>query len=216
MTWKNLLFLLLATTLFSCKKNKDAQVVIQGTVSDKNTGNPSSGVTVKIYYQEISNSSFSTSYKLLTSTTTDASGNYTFSFSRPSATSYKFELSSDMHYGFTETKNADAISSTDPNTVNFLIESRSWFSVRIRNTSPVGALDQIIYQNTTANDCSSCCSHAAFIYTGMTLDTTFVCSKIGGTNNDFTWSVTKAGSTNSFNQSVYCAPFDTTFYDLNY
>ena len=213
-----ILILLFSILLFfsACKKNKNRDITFQGVVTDLNTSDPSSGITIKFYYQEIGNSTFSSAYKLIGSTTTDANGNYSFSTEKLSAASYRYELSSARDFTSSYSENADNISSSEVNTRNFTIESKSWFSIRIHNGSPVGALDEIIYQNTGLSDCSSCCNNTAFVHTGMVLDTTFVCTKKGGKNINFTWSVTKATVTNNYNQSLYCAPYDTTYYYLNY
>lgn len=207
--------IVLFCSLFACKKNEQ-KIKFEGKISDYNTATPASGVTLKIYYQEIGNGSFSTAYKFLAATSSNANGEYSLEFEKVSAASFRFELSSSRDFTSVYTVNADQISSKETNTKNFTIESKSWFCIRIHNTTPVSVQDEIIYQNSGPSDCNECCNTTPHIYSGMSVDTTFYCMKKGGKNMDFNFSVTKASINNQYTQSLYCAPYDTTYFYLSY
>ncbi|MFZ5554847.1 MAG: hypothetical protein ACOZCO_17185 [Bacteroidota bacterium] len=210
------LFILLAV-VFSCKKNKDNTIVIEGTVTLENSGGPASGVTVKLQYQEVNNNTFSNVYRTAATATTDASGRYSMSFENPSALNYKWVLSSDSYFGFETSQDPSLISVSETNTKNFTISPVAYFSMRIKNDFMTSSTDSVTYQNTSeAYGCSTCCNNAIFTYTGAVLDTTFVCKRKGGTEIKFSWFVTLGSTTMPYSDSLTCVPFDTTFYTITY
>lgn len=212
-----LLLLILITGLSSCRKNKDLSITIEGTVLNRGDGSPASGVTVKIKYQEIGSGSVSTAYQTITSTSTDASGRYSLTFDKPAAAEYKFELSSSRHFSVEYSESADNISAAEVNTRNFSIAPLAWFSIRIRNATPLTIQDQIIYQNTSEqNGCSTCCGNSPITKQGTAVDTTIICKRQGGTKIRFSWSVLKGGNSSTNTDSVLVVPYDTTFYNLDY
>lgn len=212
------LFLILSSLFFSaCRKNKELVVEIKGRITNSGDQSSAAGVTVKVKFQEIGSGSISSAFKTIATTTTDASGNYSVSFDKPAAAEYRFELSSPRHFANEINESADAFSANESNTRNFELDPVSFFSVRLKNNSPVGVQDQIIFQNTSESySCSSCCGNTPVIRQGMTVDTTFVCRRKGGRLIRFSWTVTKGGMNQFYTDSVITPNYDTTYRLISY
>lgn len=218
---KKLIFVVIATAAillpFSCKKNKELTIVIEGTIRNEGTLDAAQGVTVKIKYQEVGSGTISTAYKTIATTTTDANGHYQVSFTKPKASEFRYELSSPYHFSVETTESADNVSASTTNTRDFTVGAIGWFSVHIKNASPQTIQDQCIYQNTSeAYGCTGCCSNAAYTFQGTSVDTTVICQRKAGSKIKFNWIVFKGGNNLMYSDSALVVPFDTTVYNLNY
>lgn len=210
-------FTLFVFIFSACRKNNELSITIEGTVLNSGDQSYAAGVTVKVKFQEIGSGTVSTAYQTIASTTTDANGFYRVTFDKPAAAEYKFELSSPRHFASEFTESADNISATQTNTRNFQIDPLSWFAVHLKNVNPVTTQDMIIFQNNSeSNPCSTCCNNVAQSFTGMNTDTVLVCKRKGGTRIKFSWIVQKGSSNQTYSDSVLVAPYDTSFYQLNY
>jgi hypothetical protein len=211
----SILFTLLL--LLSCKKDKQVTMVISGTVSDGINGGGLSGVSVALSYQKIENGVASTAFSTVGTYTTSSDGRYTFSFNKPSVIKYKLQLVRTNYFGITEEINPDNLSTEHENTLNYTMFPSATFTIFIDNTSPVNNNDQVAYQNLSENNsCLSCCNNSLKILPGMSVDTSFTCSKYGNTYVKFQWMVTKNTITNIFSDSVFCPTGQTTTYQINY
>jgi hypothetical protein len=201
----------------ACKKNKELQITIKGQVTHSTDGTPAAGIQVKFQYQGISNSTVTSAYTTLGSTTTDASGNYSYTFEKQAASKYRIQLNSSFHFAAESEEAADNFSATQDNIRNLNIAPLGWFSIRITNANPVNSSDQIIYQNNTeASNPVGCCNNNAIALTGTSIDTILICKRYGGSRVRFTWNVSKlTGNTNN-TDSILCPKFDTAYYQLNY
>ncbi|HLP13536.1 MAG TPA: hypothetical protein VK177_16490, partial [Flavobacteriales bacterium] len=103
-----------------CKKNKEkAKMEINGTVKDNGTTSGLSGASVKIYYKPYQNGVYVSSYTLLTTTTTNASGNYSISVEKPNTDGLKFVVEATNYFPAEKIVNPDDITTSSANTQNF-------------------------------------------------------------------------------------------------
>jgi len=211
------IFLAACLLFVTCKKNKDNTIVVEGNVTMEGNGSPASGVTVKLQYQDVNNNTFSNVYRTAATAVTDNNGHYSMSFENPSALNYKWVLSSDSYFGFEISQDPSTISISETNIKNFTISPVAFFSMHIKNEFMTSSSDSITYQNTSESyGCSSCCSNAILSFTGASVDTTFICKRIGGSEIKFSWFVTLGSTTMSYRDSLVCSPFDTTYYNISY
>lgn len=211
------IIIFLSLFFVTCKKNKDNIIEFQGNVTLSGSSAPAVGVTVKLQFQDVNNNTFSNVYRTAATAVTDNNGNFTMSFENPSALNYKWVLSSSSYFGFETNQDPSQISNSEINTKNFTISPVSYFSMRIKNDFMTSSSDSILYQNASESyGCSTCCSNDILTFTGASVDTTFICKRVGGTFIKFSWFVTLGSTTMPYQDSVICQPFDTTFYTISY
>ena len=211
---KFLLISFLAVLFFSCKKNEPITFTISGNVKDINNNNLS-GTTVTLKIQEISGGTFSQNFNILETKTTDASGNYSFTFDKSNASGYRIEVNKANYYTQTTTINPDDLSSEVANNYNYALNSMAWLKVRLYNSNYA---DEVTYQMTQgAFDCgANCCNGLPVEMNGYGFDTTFYCQNDGG--HDITCKAiwVKNGQSNTVNKTEYLTPFDTTEIEFIY
>jgi hypothetical protein len=213
------LLLLVSVFFIHCKKNREPEpVTFSGTVTDNVQGIPVANATVKIGLQQsASNSVFNSGFVTVETTTTDANGFYSVTFTPENPITYKITVEKDIYFGKEIEVSAD-VASAGTNTVNnFGIDPYGWFKIFIKNTSPDDLSDNILYQTTSENSgCSSCCNNLPVSLTGMSIDTFFICKRAAYPSIAFSWFVTKNGSTVPHTGSTTAVIGDTVVYNLNY
>ena len=211
---KKLLFLSCIIIFSACKKEPETIKSIAGIISNSD-GSPASDVNLKLLYQEIGTGTYSSAYNTAGTVLSRNDGSYSIEFDAPRATSYKYQLSSPMHFYKESTENAETVGGS--NTRNFTIDAYSWLAIRIKNTSPLSAGDQIIYQNISeSGSCSECCDNSVFVFQGTSVDTTIICLRPTGNQIKFKWTVTKGTTTAEYLDSVSIMAYDTLVYNLYY
>ena len=106
----------------SCNKGP-INLTIKGKVTDPNTGIGVANVLVELDVQELSGGTFSSGFKNIASMTTDASGNYSFTFERRNAAAYKLVLSEPTYFGTDREINPDDLTTNNDNTQNFTTQT---------------------------------------------------------------------------------------------
>ncbi len=198
----------------SCKK-KDALITIKGTVTNSGNQFGVSSVNVKIFSKELDNNTFSNSFKLLKSSTTDASGGYHFEFEYRNALEYKIEISSQNYFNYTNIINPDDLKVNETNTLNIELDPKSTLKLRIRNQIPQNNQDNIVFNSLNSN-CDLCYNPAVFSFNGLSVDTTIIYNTLGQRYWKYAYYVTKNSFTQSYNDSVYCTPGDTAMISIFY
>lgn len=219
-SFHRLSFLLLVSVLFlQCKKNREPEpVTISGNVSDNIQGIPVANANIQIKYQQAaSNSVFNSGFISIASTTTDANGNYSVTFTPESPITYKIIVDKAYYFSKESQVSADVASAGTNTTVNFGIDPLGWLKVNVKNLNPHDVNDNIIYQNTSESSaCSSCCNNSPVSLDGMTIDTFFICQRVAAPAISYSWFVTKNGNTNPFTGSTTAIIGDTVVVNINY
>lgn len=205
-------FLILALSLclvvLSCKK-KDAAFEINGIVTDNTFSQPLQGATIKLYQIPVG----STDEKLIGTYTSDAQGNFSFSFPREKMEKYILRITKNLYFSKEETIYFSELRLDEPYQRNSSTTAMSWAKLTFHNLNPQGADHlQYIKQSGKVN-CPECCPSDYQEYYGA-LDTSIYCINDGNTNYSYLYWV--LGTSNQGNQTVYTTAFDTTEIILNY
>lgn len=180
-------------------------MVITGRVSDKSDNSAISGATIKVYYKPYENGVYTSAYSFLTSTTTDASGNYTFDQEKPNTSDFKFIIEATNYFAVEKVINPDNISLSETNTLNFTPDPSSLVNFHFKNNSPYDADDNLQFVTFGLNPaCATCCTNDARNFPGTSVDATFSCTRYAKRYLKYQYFVTKAGFTQSYMDSIYC------------
>ncbi len=210
-------FIFIALALFSCKKKNDGQIDISGIVTDGIQQVALSNVEVNIYVKEVTSGTYSNSYKLLGTTTTNSSGQYSLSFNYRTAIQYKIEMIKDGYYINEVEINPDDLSVEENNTQNLIVYPQSYLNLNITNATPDDLQDEILFSfiNTDLS-CPNCCVNSAISLQGMDVDTLINCNLYGGQYISYQYLVTKNSNTTQYTDSTFCPVGDTTHININY
>lgn len=206
-----------ALVLSSCRKQKNIEYSLKGNIVDPNGNTPVSGVQVKLLVNKLDGGNFNSAFETIASTTTNANGDYTFTFNRENATAYKITYSRQFHFGSELEINPDDLNEEVDNIYNFDMPSMAWLRIHISNTNPFDANDEIDFQiSDGAYNCGACCGTSIQTFTGMNVDTVVYCLNDGNHNVTGTGFYTKNGVGSTTSQTVYAEAYDTTDIIINY
>jgi hypothetical protein len=211
------IFLLLIFSFFnlsSCKK-KQATIYIEGIVTNSVTSFGTSNIEVKIYSKEIENNTFSNGFKLLQKNTTDINGFYSFQFEYRNALEYKIEIQNTDYFNYTSIINPDDLKANEKNELPLILNPRTILKIRIKNQIPQNQQDNIVI-NGNNNSCNLCFTTSLLSLNGTSIDTTIIASTLGQCFWSYSYYVTKNNFTQSYNDSIYCEPGDTSFVNIFY
>lgn len=188
--------------------NKDLEFTIKGNVSNRQTGGAISNLTVKVFQNE---GAFNSSYKLVGTGTTDASGNYEVVIPREQVNDIKVQTSTDDYHKEFKTVEFDDLSVENDNVVNLQTAYRSW--VKISFLNPSDEQSSIYYNKTDGNtQCEECCPNESTFYDGIT-DDYQICGADAGTY--FYYNIVVPGVSITLD-SLYCNQLDTTYKTINF
>ena len=192
---------------------------ISGNVKNAINNQSVAGVQVVLEVKELGGNSFSNTFTEIGSNSTDALGNYGFSFENRNAIEYRLKFSSDNYFSKITSINPDDLDLVDANVYDESIYSWSYLKVNISNTFPFNAADQITlnFNNMVVdNPGPGSCLTNIISLTGSVADTTFECQVYGDQTIDYDYFVTKNNVTNQYDGGVYCPPGDTAVAHINY
>ena len=192
----------------SCKK-KSADFVIKGLASDATFSQPLSNAIVKLYQVPAGSSD----EELISSTTSDAQGNYSFKFPREKMEKYRLVLSKSNYFSIEETIFFSELSLEKDFIKDVSTTAMSWAKLTFHNLNPADS-DHLQYiKQSGKNGCTECCPTSYQDYYGS-LDTSIYCINDGDTDYSyFYWAI---GTSDQGSRTVFTAAFDTSEVILNY
>lgn len=199
--------------LSSCTKGT-IQYTFQGLVSETINSKSLEGANVKIFQKPFNNSLTSSYYELAASTNTNINGIFDLTFDRVKVTEFLISIDKEGHFPYESLLNSDDVSSANINLVNAQLDAKSWIEFDIQNVLPNNATDDftlILYNY--RQDCDECATADYNFFDGV-VDTTFKIVSTAGQHFNFTYIDVESG--NSYNDSVFMTPFDTTYYSIVY
>lgn len=208
--------LLLALSIFSsCKKESDEiSFEFQITVEDFYSSSPVEGVTVKAHTKGVSSGTYNNTFQLQSSEITNGSGLVTFDIPYGGIEVIKLSIEKDGYFNQVIEYNPDGFSTATTNVLTLSFKKQGIISIRIRNTSPISAFDNITF-NTLNSDCEDCVQFNSLSLTGTSVDTTLTGTVASNRHYKYQYIVTKSGVANNFLDSTFCDN-DTTFVNINY
>lgn len=180
--------------------------IIHGKVADITTGLGIPNSTISLRGYEITGSIITTGPSFLVATTTsDVNGNFSFDFNFNEENGYFCTGIADQYFDYQEEFSIDNTTSDDSQNVEILLQPIGYVAIHFLNDSPFNETDKIALNGLGV---------VSFI--GSNIDTSIVFAANGNSENFLYWVVTKNSITNTFGDTLYCTPFDTTNYDLLY
>lgn len=206
----------IATGIASCKKNKNV-ITINGHVYDPYSGSFISGANVTISSSKLSSGFYNSNYTDIATVATDANGAFSFEFEQEKSSGYRFYIYKDKYFDRTiDVADAD-IQPENIYAPTFDIHPIGYLKLHVKNSSPYDANDFIAYSYNIDNiSCMECCTNTVLKGYGKTYDSTYKCKTYGSRDVQINWHVTKLGYDVTYSDTIFCAPFDTTFYEILY
>lgn len=182
----------------SCKK-ETPNFTIKGTITDNGFNIGLNEAKIDLYEIEIG----TTTPKLVSSTSSDNTGSYSFNFQRNKIEKYIIKISKTNYFDIENEIQFSSLSTNEDNIKNYSIDSKSWVKLHFTNTDNdlSKSIDYGISEG--KNDCDECCS-ASKRTISQIIDTSITCIN----NGNSTYSVlTITDTIQTF--STTTIPFDT-------
>lgn len=203
--------------MVSCKK-KDINIHLRGAIYDPNQNLYISGASVILQSSNVQTGVYNAGYSDLATTITDGSGKFSMDFNSSHTVGYKLIVNKD-NYFYSET-NVDPQLWSGGNTYYpvYNIYAQAYIKLTIINANPVNQNDEVNYYLKNAGSvCTGCCPDSIRTGSGMFFTAVYKCLTQGATKVTVHWDYTKGPNPDiARDVEVYCAPFDTTFYKIEY
>lgn len=216
------IFLLLVILLFfifgisSCKKHKNI-ITINGHIYDPYSGLYVSSADVTISSCTINSGFYNSNYTDIATTSTDANGAFSFEFEQEKSSGYRFYIYKDHYFDNTIDIPESNIQPENIYAPTFEIYPSAYIKLHVKNNSPYDDNDFIAYSYDVGNaGCIDCCTNTVLKGYGKTYDSTYKCKTFGSKDVLINWHVTKWSIDMAYSDTVYCTPFDTTYYEILY
>ena len=208
---RNILYLLIVLFLLTnCKKKGKSDFVLRGTITDTSFGIPLNGAVIKLY----ETAPGSNQENLIGSTSTNSVGEYSFTFPRNSAISYRVNCIKSNYFPLDKNINFSDLTIESDNIKNYTTTAMSWVKLHFVNVAPSFSSDEIRFQRTVGkSNCESCCPSGETSIFGI-VDTSIYCINDG--NTSYSYSYTIAGTSIIGDKTAVTTAFDTTEILLNY
>ncbi len=212
-----LIVTLLAFVLVSsCNKDDEKIIIVQGKITDANQHTAISNAEVTFWSSRIQSGTYNPNYVALASSFTDAAGNYSLQITKEKDAGFRITVDKEKYFGNTQDLFVDDLPS-GTHQINYSIYPEAHFKMNVKNSAPNDNTDFINYWffNTQPNG-ANCCNNVPINFTGQSYENTLNCRTFGGQQIVVKWIVKKAGVTTPYETSIFCVPFDTTVFNLNY
>ncbi len=215
--WGRLFYIILLLFLFvSCNKN-NKEIIITGTVKSNSTSVNLQGVNIILSGKVIESGKWTNSYSQLATTTSDNTGKYTLKLDAVRVSEYKLSFIKENYIDDVRNMQPDEISIDNDNIINVNLDIKSFLNISVKNINPVNDNDYIsLTLSGYFKTCTSCCSDEKFEFKGTNISQNILCICPGNQNVVLTWDVLKAGSVNSYSDTLFVSDNDTVSYIINY
>ncbi len=202
--------------IFSCKKDVNNTIVLNGRIYDPNQKAYVSGADVQFLSSKIVSGSYNPTYVVVASAVTDANGSFHLEYVKDKDAAFQVIVSKDKYFDHTYDIAVTALPG-GTYTPTYNIYCDAYFKIHVKNTLPNAANDQIGYAYVNSQPaCYTCCNSTPQVGLGNSYDSTSKCRTFGAQKMHVQWSVKKNGNTFQYDSSIFCAPFDTTLFELFY
>ncbi|MEI7594170.1 MAG: hypothetical protein WCK02_00360 [Bacteroidota bacterium] len=204
-----------AIIIGSCKK-KEETYTFKGIVTETANGNPLSGCVVTLLSTSISNGSYGSGFSTIGTTTTNASGAYSFEI--PVEKTIKFKLTTNKSNYFRYELEFDMNSiQNNISTNNITLDPEATITIAAKNTMPFDGNDKITFKyKGSTKACAECCTNDVTTYTGTMVNDSITCKIIGNTMAVIEYVSQKNNMPQIHLDSVYCPSFQKSRYQINF
>lgn len=204
------------TILSTCSKDEDKTLQINGNISDGNQHIPVKDAVVTFWVSRIQNGTYNPNLTPLISLNTDENGNYSFNVSKDKDAAYRITVEKEKYFSLTTDYNVDDLPSGTHN-LNYSILPEAYFKMHVANTTPIDNNDMIgYYISSNQPSVNNCCNNQTFTGLGYFYNYTHICKTYGAQQIKINWTVKKNNFISYYDTAIYCLPFDTTLFNLNY
>ncbi len=210
-------FIFLAVVLmFSCKKDDTKKIVIKGKIIDKNQNIPVSGAEITFWASRLQGGTYNPSLIPMASAVSNENGDFQIAYDKDKDASYRITVEKNNYFGITQDIDVDKLPSGNY-TYNYEITPEAYLKLVVKNHYPYDNNDFIGYTiNPPQPNGVNCCPSSANTGIGYFYENTIKCKTYGAQKVKITWSVKKNNINSLYDSLIYCIPFDTTVFNLNY
>ena len=200
----------------TCKKD-NGKITINGRLYDPYIKKYLSDARVTISSSKITSGFYNSNYIDIATAITDGNGNFSFEFEREKSAGYRFYITKDKYFDNTiDVADADVVPGT-PYAPQFNLFPEAFLKLHVKNNEPWNSSDFIVYSYATKMPaCMGCCTNTSYKGHGTIYDSLIECKTYGSNDVIINWHVTKMGTAVVYGDTVFCTPFDTTFYEILY
>lgn len=214
--FKLLMILVVLIIIYSCKKDEQKTIIIKGKIIDKNQNIAVSGAEIIFWASKLQGGTYNPSLIPVSSTISSDNGDFQLSYEKDKDASYRITIDKSNYFGVTQDIDVDKL---PPNTYNFNYEiiPEAFLKLTVKNYFPYDNNDFIGYTiNAPQPLGTNCCPTSSNTGIGYFYENTIKCKTYGAQKVKISWSVKKNNINSLYDSLVYCNPFDTTFFYLNY
>lgn len=208
--------LMLSAYFAGCKKEDSKTLIITGNIIDGNQNKPVADAEVTFWVSRMVNGTYNPDLIELSKVNTDASGNYSFNITKEKDAAYRITIDKTKYFSRLIDINASDLPAGN-HVLNYNIIPEAFLKLHIKNVNSFDVTDLILYSIGGNHPTgTNCCSNASNTGLGYSFDKTQICKTYGAQNIKLEWSVKRNGYTTNFDSTIYCIPFDTTYFNLYY
>jgi hypothetical protein len=171
---------------------------------DFNTELPVNDITVNLSSKSLSGSTYSTSFRVIDSQTSNSNGISNFNTEYSTIIEFKIDTEADNYQSYNLSINPDDLLKDDVNSVLIKLQSTAFVNINIKNQFPLNSQDEIVFNSTVPN-CTNCIQIPALVLSGMQIDTSFNGLIHGNQYFKYSYITTKNNITIQYIDSVYCS-----------
>jgi hypothetical protein len=206
-------FLVLA--IYACKKDGAVNYSITGRVSDADEGTSLEGVLITVEKQVVQNGVFGNTFQPALTTTSNADGNYSGSWSRENFAALRLTATKNQYIPSESNLDIDQLEAEQTIQKELTLYKEAFASIRFQHSDGAES-DRLSFTFLNANFNCNCCANGWKVIEGPAVDTSFTCRVYG--NRWLKYQVLKqiGFSDSSFVDSIYCPAFITTQRTIDY
>jgi len=202
--------------LFACKK-KDESYIISGYVTNPELNIAVSQMQVSLWGTKISNGTVQNQQEKLGSTTTDAAGHFEFKFNKAVYSALKIVFDKNDYFNLEQSINPNNLKPGENYNLTIQAHRIAWLKTIVKNVGSQYNDDKLSYKlSLPYSDCSTCCTTQQKIFTGTTIDTTWICPVYAGSKIAIQWIYSHAGNDQPHLDTISILLNDTTVHQLYY
>jgi hypothetical protein len=200
----------------SCKKEKN-KIHVEGIIMDPNTGIVLENALVVFSAKKITDGVYNAGFEEIARMNTEANGAYRFEMDEDYVSAYRISVSKQGYFASYHEISGSDITSDEVFVGNYNLYPIGYIRLEVRNFAPFDTADYITYTFSSGYvNGFDCCDNSIRHGAGENYADTIVCKTYGNQNVTVSWNVTKNQMTTQHSQTIYCAAFDTTYFQLNY
>lgn len=210
------LILLFILMMVACKK-KEETYTISGTIVNPEINAPVASAKISLWGTKISGGVVQNQQEKLGETYSATDGSFEFQFDKQVYSSLKLMVQRNGHFSTEIIINPNNVSPNKPYSIQVSLHAISWLKTTIKNVGAQNNQDELVYRlSLPYDDCSECCSEQQHIFSGIGIDTTWICPVYGGKQVSILWIYSNGLSSSPHNDTIFIPIGDTVFHPIFY